>query len=379
MSGCPFSFSRRGFLGVAGALAAAGAGFGVRSFIGGKDNGLSGSGASEPFWGRHQAGIATPAQNHTYFASFDLVTDKRDEVIKLLQKWTAASARMAQGLDAGQNAADGSPDSGDAQGLPPSRLTITFGFGSGLFVKRVPQRGPLLQRRPRFRVRPNASFANPAQSPLTTRQLAADYLNLCRSPLPDIQRWVAESRPAYTGANAGNLETWRTSHAQITSPGLARPANRFCGEPLYELRGRLDPLRAGGQCRRLSSRPGAGLYKYDQLRSLRAQTETSAAETHSLPSATSSQAIAPSSGLAGELAAAKGYYASRIAAARLTLSQAELALAIRAINDEQTLAARTIIQRWEGYFQNREQGTVQEPERPNSNRPMLRYPTLRKD
>ena len=245
---------------------------------------------------------------------------------------------------------------------------------------RVPQRGPPLRKRLRFRVRPNASFANPAQSPLTTRQLTADYLNLCRSPLPDIQRWVAESRPAYTGANAGNLETWRTSHAQTTSPGLARPANRFCGEPLHELRGRLEPRRGGGQCRRLSSRPGAGLYQYDQLRSLRAQTETSAAEARSLPSAASTPGtVAPSSGLAGELAAAKGYYASRIAAARLTLSQAELYRAIRTINDEQTLAARAIIQRWEGYFQNREQGPVQYPERPSSNRPMLRYPTLRKD
>jgi len=223
-------------------------------------------------------------------------------------------------------------------------------------------------------------MANPAQTPLTTRQLAADYLNLCRSPLPDIQRWVSESRPAYTGANADNLETWRTSHAQTTPPGLARPANRFCGEPLYELRGRLDPQRAGGQCRRLSSRPGAGLYKYDQLHPLRAQTETSATEAGSLPSAASTPGtVAPSSNLASELAAAKGYYASRIAAARLTLSQAQLSLSIRAILDEQTLASRAIIQRWEGYFQNREQGTVQHPNRPNSNRPMLRYPTLRKD
>ena len=199
------------------------------------------------------------------------------------------------------------------------------------------------------------------------------------TPRRDIQRWVAESRPAYTGANAGNLETWRTSHAQTTSPGLARPANRFCGEPLHELRGRLDPQRAGGQCRRLSSRPGAGLHQYDQLRSLRAQTETSAAETHSLPLATSPQAVAPSSGLADELAAAKGYYASRIAAARQTLSQTQLVLAIRAIHDEQTLAARAIIQRWEAHFQNRKQGPPEAPRRPAGNRPPLRYGELRKN
>jgi len=151
MSGCPFNFSRRGFLGVAGALAAAGAGFGARGLVGGKtggSNGLSGSAASEPFWGLHQSGIITPAQNHTYFAAFDLVTDKRDEVIKLLQKWTTAAAKMAQGLDAGQDEADSSPDSGDAQGLPPSRLTITFGFGPGLFVKDGKDRYGLASKRP---------------------------------------------------------------------------------------------------------------------------------------------------------------------------------------------------------------------------------------
>ena len=241
------------------------------------------------------------------------------------------------------------------------------GMRSAASGGRVPQRSPPLRKRLRS---PNASLANPAQSPLTTRQLTADYLNLCRSPLPDIQRWIAESKPAYTAGNADNLETWRTSHAQTTSPGLARAANRFCDNPLHAMRGGLDPHRAGSQCRRLSSRPGAGLYQYDQLRSLRAQTETSAAEARSLPpTASTPGTVAPSPSLAGELAAAKGYYASRIAAARLTLSQAELALAIRAINDEQTLASRTIIQRWEGYFQNQKQGTVHEPERPNSNRP----------
>ncbi|MGB9154625.1 MAG: iron uptake transporter deferrochelatase/peroxidase subunit [Alphaproteobacteria bacterium] len=151
MSGCPFNFSRRGFLGIAGAVAAVGAGFGARGLVdNGKlgSNGLSGSAASEPFWGAHQSGIITPAQNHTYFAAFDLVTDKRDEVIKLLQKWTNAAARMSQGLEAGEDVADGSPDSGDVQGLPPSRLTITFGFGPGLFTKDGKDRYGLVAKRP---------------------------------------------------------------------------------------------------------------------------------------------------------------------------------------------------------------------------------------
>jgi deferrochelatase/peroxidase EfeB len=151
MSGCPFHFSRRGFLGIAGAVAAVGTGFAARGLIDDNklgSNGLSGSAASEAFYGIHQAGIITPAQNHTYFAAFDLVTDKRDDVIKLLQKWTVAASRMAEGLETDQTSADGSPDSGDVQGLPPSRLTITFGFGSGLFTKDGKDRYGLSSKRP---------------------------------------------------------------------------------------------------------------------------------------------------------------------------------------------------------------------------------------
>src|SRR5271170_7335920 len=48
----------------------------------------------EPFWGKNQGGIVTPAQGYTYFASLDLTTTKRAEVVQLLQAWTKAAARM---------------------------------------------------------------------------------------------------------------------------------------------------------------------------------------------------------------------------------------------------------------------------------------------
>ena len=158
MSGCPFHFTRRSFLTAAGGLiAGAGAGFGLRGAVrpiagsasGPKsDSALS---AVETFWGLHQGGIITPAQNHTYFAAFDLATTKREDVIQLLQKWTAASARMAKGLSADpseQNQEGSANDSGDTLGLSPSRLTITFGFGPGLFVKDGVDRFGLASRRP---------------------------------------------------------------------------------------------------------------------------------------------------------------------------------------------------------------------------------------
>jgi deferrochelatase/peroxidase EfeB len=93
--------------------------------------------AVHPFHGPHQAGIVTPVQDRMHFAAFDVTTSSRAALVKLLRAWTDAAARMTRGLPVG----DGSPtpyaappaDTGEAEGLPPSRLTLTFGFGPSLF------------------------------------------------------------------------------------------------------------------------------------------------------------------------------------------------------------------------------------------------------
>ncbi len=155
MSKCPFDFTRRNFLALAsGIAAAAGVGYGARTavdVIAAKKSELPARQALEPFWGKHQSGIVTPVQTHTYFAAFDLLTDKRDDVIKLLQKWTTASARMADGQSAepvDNTSSDASVDSDDALGLSPSRLTITFGFGAGLYISDGKDRFGLAAERP---------------------------------------------------------------------------------------------------------------------------------------------------------------------------------------------------------------------------------------
>ncbi|SEN13735.1 deferrochelatase/peroxidase EfeB [Nonomuraea pusilla] len=95
-----------------------------------------------PFYGEHQAGIVTPAQDRLHFVAFDVITDKRAELVDLLQEWTAAAARLTQGKDAGTfGAVGGAPeaapdDTGEALGLPPSGLTLTIGFGPSLFDDR---------------------------------------------------------------------------------------------------------------------------------------------------------------------------------------------------------------------------------------------------
>jgi len=146
--GCPFKnltdISRRSFFTAAGGIglaAAAGAGLGFAGL--GPAARLLGLGSAgvEKFYGPHQAGIITPQQSHSYFAAFDLTTDKRDEVVSLLRDWTDAAAQMTQGKSVKN-------DGGDAVGLPPARLTVTFGFGPGLFTQDGKDRYGLASRRP---------------------------------------------------------------------------------------------------------------------------------------------------------------------------------------------------------------------------------------
>src|SRR3954449_7593137 len=92
------------------------------------------------FAGVHQAGITTPQQDRLHFVAFDVITDDRDALVRLLQDWTEAARRLTAGRDAGPiGAVAGSEyappdDTGEAIGLPASGLTLTVGFGPTLFT-----------------------------------------------------------------------------------------------------------------------------------------------------------------------------------------------------------------------------------------------------
>ncbi len=134
--------SRRRLLGAAGVGVAAVAGGAVAALN--RRNGTDADASTldsgaVAFYGSHQAGIATPAQDRLHFAAFDVTTTSRDRLIRLLREWTDAAAKMTQGLTVGEfGAVGGSPlappdDTGEALGLPASQLTITIGFGPSLF------------------------------------------------------------------------------------------------------------------------------------------------------------------------------------------------------------------------------------------------------
>ena len=141
--------SRRGFLAGMGGLAAGAAA--VPASAAPKLDGAVVKGAVEPFFGVHQSGIVTPAQSHCYVAAFDITATDKAAVVAMLQRWTEASARMTAGLPAQPREADHdgpASDSGEGLDLAPARLTVTFGFGAGLFEKDGKDRFGLAARRP---------------------------------------------------------------------------------------------------------------------------------------------------------------------------------------------------------------------------------------
>lgn len=148
-------FSRRSLLVGAGGLAVGGVAGGLAGAALASDSTApttstqtSTQGAVEPFYGAHQAGIATPAQARAELVALDLTSGTDVAALRsVLQAWTAAAAAMASG--------QGEPDdaSRDILQSGPARLTVTVGFGPDLFAKLGlgSQRPPGLAPIPSFR------------------------------------------------------------------------------------------------------------------------------------------------------------------------------------------------------------------------------------
>ena len=145
--------SRRAFLGsIGGAAVGAGAlatGLKLTSSTAPVVTGSAYAEAAESFYGTgHQGGIViSPLQSNTLLAAFDLSTTRRRDVVDLLRAWTEAAARLSIGAPVSVGD-DDAPDSGEAVGLGPARLTVAFGFGPGLFEREGEDRYGLKARRP---------------------------------------------------------------------------------------------------------------------------------------------------------------------------------------------------------------------------------------
>ncbi|WP_330230111.1 Dyp-type peroxidase [Nocardia sp. NBC_00508] len=205
----PARINRRRLLGGGAAAAgAAGIGIGTVALTGTREPAPAREGATEPFYGPHQAGIATVPQSHAMFVAFDLKPDtRRDDLTGLLKIWTDDAARLTQGRPA---LADTEPE----LARRPARLTVTVGFGPAVF--RV---AGLEQRRPSW-LRPVPPFAIDRLEPAWTGgdlllQICADEVTtvshavrvLCRSVSSLVSvRWVQRGfRDAAPGTTPRNL------------------------------------------------------------------------------------------------------------------------------------------------------------------------------
>ncbi|WP_228000681.1 Dyp-type peroxidase [Nocardia australiensis] len=199
---------RRLFGGAAAAAGAAGIGVGAAGLNSRHRTETSTSAAIEPFYGRHQAGIATTPQSQVAFVGFDLRADTdRDDIIGVLKIWTDDAARLTQGHPA---LADTEPELAQR----PSRLTVTAGLGARVFTV-----AGLENRRP--------SWLHPLP-PFAIDQLASDWSDgdlvlqvcaeettavshavrvLCKSVTSLVSvRWVQRGfRDAAPGRNPRNL------------------------------------------------------------------------------------------------------------------------------------------------------------------------------
>lgn len=125
-------FTRRRLLGGAAGVGVAGIGAGIgwgaAEAVTSRDSDGSAGQLTEPFYGRHQAGVATAAQAHAQFIGLDLV-EGADRVVLagILKVWTEDAARLTGGRGA---LADTEPELAEI----PSRLTVTVGLGPGAFT-----------------------------------------------------------------------------------------------------------------------------------------------------------------------------------------------------------------------------------------------------
>ena len=103
-----------------------------------------------PFMARTRTVFQRRSRRTRILPPSTLTSEKRSDVVALLQRWTEAAAALTRAVPLGPPGAPDAPaaDSGDVLGLKPSRLTLTFGFGPGVFTKDGTDRYGLAARRP---------------------------------------------------------------------------------------------------------------------------------------------------------------------------------------------------------------------------------------
>jgi deferrochelatase/peroxidase EfeB len=223
--------SRRTLIGGVGALGIAGVGAATITGIGRSQhaNASQSQTDSYSFFGSHQTGIVTPAQDRLHFAAFDITTSKKSELVQLLKDWTDAAESMMAGRPIGATGAVDGPysappeDTGEALDLSPANLTITFGFGPGLFTNENGHNFGLTKKQPtHLQTLPHF----PADNLLPQRsngdlciQACADDPQVAVHAIRNLAR-IGFGKVAIRWSQLGFGRTSSTSRAQVTPRNL---------------------------------------------------------------------------------------------------------------------------------------------------------------
>lgn len=242
--------SRRRLLELAGVggVAAVAAGSGGVLVARGGESTPSGTAGTVPFHGDHQAGILTPQQHHLQFASYDLTARSIAEVRDLLATWTGLAENLTRGDNPPSTGGEFAPpdDTGESGGLDPARLTITFGFGPGMFDDRyglASKRPPELADLPLF----VADQLDPAQS-------GGDICIQACSNDPQVA-FHAIRNLTRDGRGAASLRWLQKGFLSPTDGGTGTPRNLM---GFKDGTANLDPTKADRMDRNVWAAPAAG-------------------------------------------------------------------------------------------------------------------------
>ena len=221
--------SRRGLIGAAGAGAAA-AVAAAGAMAASRTEPAAATFRTVPFFGSHQAGITTAAQDRMHFAAFDVnPSATRADLVALLKDWTLAAARMTRGEGAGpigplSGPYDAPPDdTGEAIGLDPGNLTITIGFGPTLFTLDGWDRFGLAARKPdalaRLPLFPADALVAGASDGDLCVQACSDDPQVAVHAIRNLTR-IAFGRASLRWSQLGFGRTSSTTSAQVTPRNL---------------------------------------------------------------------------------------------------------------------------------------------------------------
>ncbi|HEY9576792.1 MAG TPA: Dyp-type peroxidase domain-containing protein, partial [Pseudobacillus sp.] len=120
-----------GASGLTGALTA----FGANPFVDDDQTAMN----KIKFYGKHQPGILTKNPEHVYFVALNCTAKSKKELKEMFQLWTNYSVQLMNGQLVEPYTANKllpTADTGEAEGLDASHLTLTFGVGPSLFEKK---------------------------------------------------------------------------------------------------------------------------------------------------------------------------------------------------------------------------------------------------